>query len=96
MKTRFESSGEIVALIDEYHTEISDIQSQIASKNHLADCLRSTEEAHRIPELRKRSESLSNGIAWREGRLLTLKDKLAEFKTPQIPAMDDGDKSIPS
>lgn len=55
MKRRFYTEEQLITLIDKY-TEASERLSVKAGEfHHLADSLRDTCEAHRIPELRARA-----------------------------------------
>lgn len=94
MKPRFSSQAEIIALIDKYHSEIATIAQSIEAQNHLADCLRLTCEAHRISSIRDRADKMTSRIRWRQGRLLTLKGKLAEIQTPNLPNQDNPESSV--
>lgn len=93
---RFTSEEQIIKLIDKFRGDIAGLNQQAAELDHLADCLKTTAESHRIPRLRERAETIRNQVAWREGRLKTLGEKLAEFRTPQLPIIDNGDTSIPT
>lgn len=93
---RFTSKEEIVFLIDKYTSEMLDLARQAESKDHLADCLRTTEESHRIPRLREAAEKIRSQREWRNGRLRTLGEKLSEFQTPTLPGVGITDTSIPS
>lgn len=81
MKKIFKDEAEIVQFIDRYLADIVDINSRIANTHQLADRLRDTCEASRIPGLRADCEHMQREVAWREGRLETLKEILAEFRT---------------
>lgn len=93
---RFTSEQEILDLIDKYRLEIDDLKKRADSRDHLADCLKSTEEAHRIPGIRDSADQIRNGCEWRIGRLKTLGEKLSEMRTPQLPGADNGDTSVPT
>lgn len=93
---RFSSPDEILALIDTYHKEMWSLSTKADEIDHLADQLRGTSEAHRIEGLRQQSDKIRKQVLWREARLRTLGDRLAEIQTPQLAAIDNGDNSIPS
>jgi len=85
MKKKFKDEAEVIALIDKYLKDIASTMASIRDKDHLADQLRNTCEASRIPGLRAEVETMHVEIAWREGRLETLKEILAEFRTLELP-----------
>ena len=91
---RFETERQIIVLIDKYREQIAAIKGAAEAKDHLADCLRTTEESNRIPELRAAGETLRARVKWMEGRLETLGQKLSEIRTPQLPGVDNGDNSV--
>ncbi len=93
---RFNTEQEILDKIDKYHLEMRWLDGKAESKDHLADSLRGTEEANRIEQLRKDAETIRNERKWREGRLESLKQQLAVFRTPQLAGVDNGDPSIPT
>lgn len=93
---RFHSEAEILVQIDRYKCLIAEINGAAENKDHLADMLKTTSEASRIPDLRKEAEHIRSRAKWMEGRLKTLGDKLSEFRTPQLPVVDNGDPSIPT
>lgn len=93
---RFTSEEEIIQLIDRFNTEIVALGESVDSKEHLADSLRSTEEAWRIDGIRERVSRLKKQIDWRHTRVQNLGHTLAEFRTPQLPGVDNGDRSVPT
>ena len=72
-------------MIDKYHDQIKNDLCEIQNFNTLADALRMTFEAHRIPKIRDDVETIHRQIEWRMGRLETLKEILAEFRTLPLP-----------
>lgn len=96
MKKKFKDEAEIIALIDRYLVDIREVNDKIGSTNHLADHLRGTCEASRIPGLRADCDRMSNEVAWREGRLDTLKEILAEFRTLELPFNKLNELDIPA
>lgn len=85
MKKIFKDESEILALIDRYHLDIQEINAKVSDTSQLADHLRGTCESSRIPGLRADCDRMSNEVAWREGRLDTLKEILAEYRTLPLP-----------
>lgn len=96
MSKRFKDAAEIQSLADQYRNEMTEMRNMIASKNHLANRLRDTEEAWRINNLRGSIEKIEKQISWREARLETLKERMGEINTLQLPTMETEDKSIPA
>lgn len=96
MKKRFNNAAEIHALADKYKQEIIELRLKAASKHNLADYLRDTEEVWRIPSLRATADSINQQVSWREARLETLKGKLGEIQTMQLPTMETEDTSVPT
>ena len=94
MKKRFKSEAEIVELIDQYRHDIAETNGVIDDLEQLITALRTTCEAYRIMGLRQDIERHTRQVAWREGRLETLKQALAEFLTAPIPGVIDGDTSV--
>ncbi|HNR70391.1 MAG TPA: hypothetical protein PKJ00_03305 [Verrucomicrobiota bacterium] len=81
MKRRFYTEEQLITLIDKY-TEASERLSVKAGEfHHLADSLRDTCEAHRIPELRARAEQHLNQATWMRGRSRNLGGALAQMRT---------------
>jgi hypothetical protein len=87
MKKRFESEAEIIEMIDRYLEQIVKANSSACDLEHLIVRLRETCEASRIPGLRSNITTLANEVAWREGRIETLKEVLAEFRTAPLPGI---------
>lgn len=85
MKKKFKDEAEVLALIDRYKDEISKTVIRICDKGMLAERLRDTCEASRVPGIRDEIETMGVEIAWREGRLETLKEILAEIRTMELP-----------
>lgn len=85
MKKKFKDEAEVIALIDKYHDQIKEDLCQIQDFNTLADVLRMTFEAHRIPKIRDEVETFHRQIEWRQGRLDTLREILAEMRTMELP-----------
>lgn len=89
MKKKFETEAEVIALIDKYHAEIKHDLCEIETFNVLADALRMTREAHRIPKIRDEVETFHRQIEWRQGRLETLREILAEMRTLELPFKEE-------
>jgi hypothetical protein len=85
MKKVFKNEAEVISLIDKYHQDIRETQVRISEREHLCERLRDTCEAVRISGLRSDIETMHVEIAWREGRLETLKEILAEMRTMELP-----------
>jgi uncharacterized protein involved in exopolysaccharide biosynthesis len=85
MKNPYKNEAEVVALIDKYLKAIVDNNQQIINKDILCAHLRGTVEADRIAGIRDQIATLTREVAWREGRLETLKEILAEFRTLELP-----------
>lgn len=85
MKKTFKDEAEVVALIDKYLKEIVDTRVRISERDLLCERLRDTCEAGRIAGLRAEIETMHVETAWREGRLDTLKEILAEMRTLELP-----------
>lgn len=85
---RFTTEKEITDLIDQYIKEQAELRADADSDDVLADALRMTKEAGRIRGLRDGAEQKRKQAAWREGRLRTLKSKLAEFRTIELPSCE--------
>jgi predicted RNase H-like nuclease (RuvC/YqgF family) len=98
MKTtkRYKDESEILELIDQYHAEIKKLGVKVEKDNTLAHALRGTSEHHRIEGLNERVLRFEKQISWRNGRLETLKDRLAEMRTMTLPGVDAGDGSVAS
>lgn len=96
MKKIFKEESEILALIDRYLSDIREINDKIGGTNHLADHLRGSCEASRIPGLRADCERMSNEVTWREGRLNTLKEILSEFRTLPLPFNKLNELDVPA
>lgn len=95
-KKRYHSAEEILTLIQTYRVQSLNLARDAEEADLLADALRNTSEAYRIEELRSRAMKKRKGIGWRTARLETLQSRLAEIQTPQLPALDNGDESVPS
>ena len=89
MKPRFDHERQITDLIDQYIREKEELLEDAAADDHLADVLRDTKEAHRIARIRNDADAKRKRAKWRDGRLETLKEKLAEFRTKQLPGLSD-------
>lgn len=85
---RFTTEKEITDLIDQYIKEQAELRADAASDDVLADALRMTKEAGRIRGLRDLADKKRAQASWREGRLKTLKTKLAEFRTVELPGCE--------
>lgn len=85
MKKTFKDEAEVIALIDLYRKQVDETLARIEHTGHLADRLRDTMEASRIPGLRADVETMHREIEWRSGRLETLKEVLAELRTLELP-----------
>jgi hypothetical protein len=85
MKKKFDTESEVIALIDKYHDDIKHDLCEIETFSVLADALRMTREAYRIPRIRDEVETFHRQIEWRQGRLESLRDILAELRTLELP-----------
>ncbi len=85
MKQVYKDEAEVVQLIDRYLDEIVKSNQEIVNKDLLCTRLRDTMESNRILGLREDIKTLNREVAWREGRLATLKEILAEMRTLQLP-----------
>lgn len=95
MKPRFTTKDEIVALIDKYKAEHTNMCLRVHDLEFLANRLLGTCEQHRVATVREQAEKIRAQISWRETRLTNLGEKLSEFMTQQLPGVDNGDLSIP-
>jgi hypothetical protein len=84
MKRFYKDEAEVVELIDRYLNEIVQTNQEIVNKDLLCTRLRDTMEGNRISGLREDIKILTREVAWREGRLATLKEILAEMRTLQL------------
>jgi len=104
-KKRFQTEQEIIDAIDNCKTQSLHLQHRAevleeGIKDMLAEasetggidlnCEQINYDKRDAVRLRKRAASLI------DVRLVKLKHKLAEFRTPQIPVLDNGDVSIPA
>jgi len=92
MKRKYSTEEEVLDWINKYRAEISKIRIQAAETGLLADSLRGTMESHRITGLRADVETMFNEIEWREGRIVTLGEILAEMRTLKMPFIEDIDE----
>jgi hypothetical protein len=95
MKPRFTTKDEIIALIDKYKAEHAKMCVRVHDLEFLSSRLLGTCEQHRVSSIREQADKIRAQISWRETRLGNLGEKLAEFQTPQLPGVDNGDVSIP-
>jgi len=96
MKRKYANEAEVLVWIGKYRADINNIREKAAETGLLADSLRGTMESHRIPKLRADVETMFNEIEWREGRIVTLGQILAEMQTLKMPFIEDvEDESVP-
>ena len=99
MKQRYNTANDIRAAIDRYKAKAQKLKDSAAALDMVADQFLKVDPArfkndidyHRDAADKKRKTA--NRI---EDRQLTkLKNKLSEYMTPQLPGVDNGDRSIP-
>ena len=94
MSSRFKDKDEIEKLIKFYRAEADLLMWGASEDDTLADHLRDTKESWRIANVRAEAESKRKRAAWRETRIKSLSDKLAEILTPELPGCET-DGSVP-
>lgn len=98
-KKRFLIAQQIKDEIDQYKVKYQKEMDASAAQDRKADMLFQkggnwVEAANVARHLAGRHRATAGRII--ENRLPYLKRKLAEFQTPQLPAIDNGDRSIPA
>lgn len=78
---RYETEQQIIADIDDAHKKLAALESQVAKLDH-----GSFEEQRLLVTIGNLKSK----------RLVYLKQKLGEFRTPQLPTLDNGDRSVPA
>lgn len=90
---RYTDPNQLIAKMDEYILERDAILEEVEDINHLADSLRNTIESHRIEGLRAKAQAKLLRANWRTRRLETMKQALAELRTPELPEIS-GDGGV--
>lgn len=97
-KRRFNTANEIIDAIDLARQKSHDLIAKAESMEIKAKQLRRNgeefEEDARYAEIQAR-KLRTKAFRLRSVKLVQLKDKLSEWMTPQLPAIDNHDPSIP-
>lgn len=87
-RARFTNESEIIEVIDRYNKDITELLLNAEGTDKIADSLRNTSNAYRIPTMRQMSEKLRRRVDWRRKQIVLLGDRLAEIRTPPLPAVE--------
>jgi len=95
-KRRWHSEASIIRSIDTYSVKLRDAGLQLVSlEQRIKLALASGAELWFVNKLRDDQALNDRRIIRIEQKLQRLKTKLAEFRTPQLVGVDNGDRSIP-
>jgi hypothetical protein len=97
-ETRYETEQEILTDIEKTRKRIGHYyhKANAFEENMRAFRIKPPEWHHLIPEEKRKMEyCLKMATRLEECKMATLKEKLSEFRTPQLAACDNGDPSIP-
>lgn len=98
MKKRYKTENEIREAIDRYKAKAQKLKDSAAALDMKADEFKNAGHEYTVDVdfHRKEADRKRKAANRIEDRQLTkLKNKLSEWMTPQLPGVDNGDRSIP-